>query len=162
MSKTSGVDNQILSLPKGGGAVQSLATTFETDLNTGTGSFEIPISVPAGPNGLCPQVSIRYHSAAGNGPFGIGWTLGTLTIARKTEGCVPAYRSTDVVTIVGAEDLLEVAPGQFRPLVDTLNWRILRQGDGWEVTDTRGLRQRLGATPAGRVETVRDGTTLTE
>ena len=157
MSKTSGVDDQILSLPKGGGAVQSLATTFETDLNTGTGGFEIPINVPAGPNGIQPRLSIRYHTAAGNGPFGIGWTLGILTIARKIEGRIPSYTSDDPFTIVGAEELVEVAPGQYRPAVDTLQWRILRQGDGWEVTDTRGLRQRLGRTAQARIETVRDG-----
>jgi Salmonella virulence plasmid 65kDa B protein len=89
MSDTSGVDDQILSMPKGGGAFQSLGITFEADLNTGTGSFGIPIELPAGPDGIKPEFTLRYHSAAANGRFGISWTLGSITVARKIGGTNP-------------------------------------------------------------------------
>jgi RHS repeat-associated protein len=162
MSKTSGVDASALSLPKGGGAVQGLGTAFETDLNTGTGSYSIPIDVPAGPNGIKPTIAIRYHSAAGNGPFGIGWTLGTMAISRKIEGRIPTYGpDDDSFTLVGAEDLVAVGNGHYRPRVDTSHHRILRHGPGWEVTDTHGNRHRLGHTAQARQEVVEDGLTKT-
>lgn len=160
MAKTSGVDAQALSLPSGGGAVQGLGATFETDLNTGTGSYSVPIDLPCGPNGLQPTVTLRYHSAAGNGPFGLGWTLGAMTIARKTDGRIPDYGPGDRFVLVGVDDLVPVAGG-YRPRVDTMHARIVRAGDGWELTDTRGLRHVLGATGAARVETVDGGLTRT-
>src|SRR5262249_15212368 len=127
MGQTSGVDDQILSLPSGGGAVQGLGSTFETDLNTGTGSYDIPIELPAGPNGLKPQISIRYHSAAGNGSFGIGWTLGLMTVGRKIEGRIPSYGpDDDAFVLTGAEELAKEAPRQYRPILDTMHWRIRR------------------------------------
>src|SRR5216683_4184370 len=160
MSKTSGTDEQVLSLPKGGGAVQGLGTTFETDLNTGTGSYSIPLDLPAGPNGMQPRLAIRYHSAAGNGPFGLGWTLGIMSIARKTEGRIPDYGPNDnQFVLVGSEDLVQIDANQYRPRVDTMHWRIRRQGDGWEITDTQGTRHRLGQAAQARIETSEAGLT---
>jgi RHS repeat-associated protein len=166
MSETSGVSEQVLSLPKGGGAVQGLGTTFETDLNTGTGSYDVPLELPAGPNGMRPHVSIRYHSAAGNGPFGVGWALGLMSITRQIDGRIPDYGPDDnVFALTGAEELVEVAPGRYRPRVDTMHYRILRQPphspDGWEITDTRGTVYDLGRTAQARVETVEGGLTKT-
>ena len=162
MSYTAGTDEQVLSLPKGGGAVRGLGTTFETDLNTGTGSYAIPLDLPAGQNGICPQLSIRYNSAAGNGTFGMGWTLGLMAISRKIEGRIPNYEpSDDAFVLVGVEDLVALGDGQYRPQVDTLHWRIERRGDGWELTDTKGTCYRLGQTAQSRVEIIEDGLTKT-
>ncbi len=158
MTQASGVDDQILSLPAGGGAVTALGSTFETDLNTGTGGYQIPLSLPAGPNGISPAIGLRYHSAADNGAFGMGWTLGLLAIARQTDGHLPTYAAgDDRFVLVGDQELVDLGDGTFRSRVDTLSWRIRRQGDGWELTDTRGTRYLLGTSPAGRVETVEDG-----
>jgi hypothetical protein len=158
VADNTGVDAQVLSLPKGGGAVQGLGATFETDLNTGTGSYSVSLNLPAGPNGIRPELSLRYHSAAGNGPFGIGWTLGTLSVCRKIDGRIPTYGSEDdEFVLTGVEDLVALGGRQYRPLVDTLHWRIRRQDDGWELTDTRGTRHLAGATAQARVETIDNG-----
>jgi RHS repeat-associated protein len=166
MGKNSGVDDEVLSLPKGGGAVQGLGATFDTDLNTGTGSYNIPIELPAGPNGLKPQVSIRYQSAAGNGPFGVGWSLGLMSIARKIDGRIPDYSpGDDEFVLTGAEDLVQISPGQYRPVVDTMHWRILRNTPanplGWELTDTQGTLYDLGVTAQARIEEIENGLTKT-
>jgi RHS repeat-associated protein len=162
MAKTGGVDDQVLSLPGGGGGVQGLGATFDTDLNTGTGSYSVPIDVPKGPNGVQPQVALRYQSAGANGPFGMGWTLGAMTIARTVAGRIPDYGpDDDQVTLVGVEELVSIGGGRYRPLVDTVHYRILRSGDGWEVTDPRGIRHGLGPSAASRVETVEGGLTKT-
>src|SRR5260370_38470618 len=95
MSSTSGTDAQVLSLPKGGGSVQDLCTTFETDLNTGTGSYGLAINVPAGPNAGQPQLRLRYHTGAGNGPVGIGWTTVGRSKGRQTEGGLPSMHHAD-------------------------------------------------------------------
>jgi RHS repeat-associated protein len=152
MSTTSGTDPQILTLPNGGGAVQDLGTTFETDLNTGTGSYGLAITVPSGPNGLQPQLRLRYHTGAGNGPFGIGWTMGALAVARQTDSGLPTYApGDDSFAIPGVDDLIDMGDGTFRPRVDTSFFRIRRSGAGWEIADTRGSVNLLGATAASQV-----------
>lgn len=158
MTKTSSGSGQTLSLPKGGGAMQGLGTAFEADLNTGTGGYSIPLDAPAGPNGIQPRVALRYHSAAGNGPFGMGWTMGMVAVARKVDGRIPTYApDDDAFTLVGVEDLVSMGSGLYRPRVDTLHWRIRRTGDGWELTDTSGLRHVLGHVLQARVELEQEG-----
>jgi hypothetical protein len=57
MSKTAGVTSQVISLPKGGGALQGIGEKFSPDLHTGTGNFTVPIALPAGRNGFQPQLN---------------------------------------------------------------------------------------------------------
>jgi hypothetical protein len=152
MSATSGTDAQVLTLPSGGGGVQDLGTTFETDLNTGTGSYGLAINVPSGPNGLQPQLRLRYHTGAGNGAFGIGWTMGALTVVRQTDSGLPTYApNDDHFAILGVDDLVDMGDGTFRPRVDTNFFRIRRSGVGWEITDPRGTINLLGTSSATQI-----------
>ena len=63
---------------------------------TGAASFVLPI--PASPGrGWDPQLSLTYSSQAGNGPFGIGWSLGLGQISRRTNKGVPRYTDHDEI-----------------------------------------------------------------
>src|SRR6185503_17353130 len=83
MSNKSGISGQVIALPKGGGAVQGIGEKFAPDVQTGTGNFTIPISLPAGRNGFQPQLNLVYSSGDGNGPFGVGWQAGAPGISRQ-------------------------------------------------------------------------------
>ncbi|RBL71454.1 toxin [Pseudomonas sp. MWU13-2625] len=65
---------------------------------TGAASFELPLPLSVG-RGWDPQLSLTYNSQAGNGPFGIGWSLGIGQISRRTQKGVPRY--TDLDEIIG-------------------------------------------------------------
>src|SRR5437899_12292367 len=78
-----------ISLPKGGGAIRGIGEKFAANPVTGTGSMTVPIATSPGRSGFGPQLSLAYDSLAGNGPFGIGWTLGLPNITRKTDRGVP-------------------------------------------------------------------------
>jgi hypothetical protein len=41
----------------------------------GVAGYSIPISVPAGINGVVPQISLVYSSQTGNGIAGYGWNI---------------------------------------------------------------------------------------
>ncbi|MFC5283652.1 RHS repeat-associated core domain-containing protein [Pedobacter alpinus] len=47
--------------------------------NTGSATFAVPISIPAGVNGVAPKISLTYSSQSGNGIAGYGWNIGGLS-----------------------------------------------------------------------------------
>src|SRR5215208_933246 len=97
---------QVISLPKGGGALKGLGEKFSPDLHTGTGNFTVPINLPPGRNGFQPELSLIYSTGNGNGPFGLGWSLSVPGVGRQTSRGVPRYDdSEDVFVLSGAEDL---------------------------------------------------------
>jgi RHS repeat-associated protein len=96
-----------LSLPKGGGAIRGLGEKFAANPVTGTGSMTVPIATSPGRSGFGPQLSLTYDSAAGNGPFGLGWSLSLPSISRKTDKGLPRYTlESDVFILSGVEDLV--------------------------------------------------------
>ncbi len=100
-----------ISLPKGGGAIRGIGEKFAANPVTGTGSMTVPIAVSPGRSGFGPQLAFSYDSGGGNGPFGLGWSLGLPQITRKTDKGLPRYRDTedsDVFILSGAEDLVPV------------------------------------------------------
>src|SRR5829696_5756580 len=109
MSNKSSASSQVISLPKGGGALQGIGEKFSPDLHTGTGNFTIPITLPPGRNSFQPELSLVYSTGNGNGPFGLGWSLSIPGVSRQTSRGIPIYDdSEDTFVLSGAEDLVLV------------------------------------------------------
>jgi len=62
--------------------------------NMGTANMSYPIQIPAGRQGMQPQLAITYNSEGGNGPLGMGWNLNTPAITVDTRWGVPRYDDT--------------------------------------------------------------------
>src|SRR5438270_2916777 len=142
MSNTSGTSEQVISLPKGGGALHGMGEKFSPDLHTGTGNFTVPIAVPPGRNGFQPQLNLVYSTGNGNSPFGLGWSLSIPGVSRKTSKGVPHYdEAKDVYILSGAEDLVPVEKAggatRYRPRTEGLFAEILYHRDAtnscWEL-----------------------------
>ncbi|MEB0206600.1 SpvB/TcaC N-terminal domain-containing protein [Pseudomonas sp. CCC3.1] len=82
------------SLPKGGGAIQSIGTGWGAVGMTGQASFDVPLPLSPGRT-FTPALSLSYRSTLGNGPFGIGWDLSAGAIVRNTLKGVPTYTDKD-------------------------------------------------------------------
>jgi hypothetical protein len=106
VSNTSSSAQNVLSLPKGGGAIKGIGETFQPNLFSGTGNHTIPLAMSPGRNGFGPKLSLEYSSGNGNGIFGLGWQLAIPRITRKTEKGLPRYDDSDVFVLSGAEDLV--------------------------------------------------------
>src|SRR5712692_11649737 len=117
-TKSNAIDIPSLSLPTGGGAIKGIDDKFAVNAANGTASLSIPLPFsPAREAG--PALSLDYNSGAGNGVFGLGWTLSLPSIKRKTEGELPQYLDSDTFIFSETEDLVpEFAKepgGGFRP-----------------------------------------------
>ena len=161
MSSQSGVSPEILPLPKGGGAIRSIGETFSPDIHTGTGSYRIPLRFLPGPGGFQPDMGLVYSSGGGNGPFGMGWLLPVLQVARKTEGGLPTYTDTADTFVLDRQELIALDDGSYRHRKEEVFRRVRRIDDGWEIRDRSGRTFVLGTTPAARIEHQRGGVTVT-
>lgn len=155
-----GGSSNVISLPKGGGAMHGIGEKFSPDLHTGSGNFTVPIDLPPGRNGFQPQLSLVYSTGQGNGPFGLGWKLNLPGITRQTHKGIPRYldgsvtpEDQDVFILSGAEDLVPVSspavtPTLYRPRTEGLFASIARHTDAtndfWEVRSKDGLMSRYG------------------
>ena len=84
------------SLPKGGGAIQSIGKGWSPVGAHGTASYEVALPISPG-RGFAPALSLSYSSSAGNGVFGTGWGLSLPCVARRTSKGVPAYTDDDEI-----------------------------------------------------------------
>jgi RHS repeat-associated protein len=170
-----------VSLPKGGGAVRGLGEKFTSNPATGTGSVSIPIATSPARSGLGPVLRLGYDSGRGNGPFGLGWSIGLPAITRKTDKALPRYDDAggaDTFLLSDAEDLVPVldprsgwrplildepfyAPGhivaRYRPRIDGLFARIerwTRKADGdvhWRSVTGDDVTTVYGADAGSRI-----------
>lgn len=84
------------SLPKGGGAIQSIGKGWGAIGAHGAASYEIALPISPG-RGFAPSLSLSYGSSVGNSVFGIGWGMSLPTVARHTSKGVPAYAEDDEI-----------------------------------------------------------------
>ena len=72
----SGVKPAVISLPSGAGSIEGLGESFEPQLNTGSSSYGVAISLPPGRAGLAPKIHLAYNSGLGNSLVGLSQISG--------------------------------------------------------------------------------------
>jgi RHS repeat-associated protein len=169
-----------ISLPKGGGAIRGMGEKFAANPVTGSGSMNVPIAVSPGRSGFAPQLLLSYDSSAGNGPFGLGWSLSLPSITRKTDKGIPKYQDgedPDVFILSGAEDLVPVFDSagkivetdrdgyrirRYRPRIEGLfarieRWTRLTDGDThWRSISKENLLTLYGKDAESRIADPQD------
>jgi RHS repeat-associated protein len=113
------ISNPTISLPKGGGAITGIGETFQPNGFSGTGSFSIAIPVTSARDSGW-TLSLNYHSGAGNGPFGMGFSLSQPKISIRTEKGIPRYDGTETYTF----DSGELVPKQKEHYKDDQGWDV--------------------------------------
>jgi hypothetical protein len=142
------VEAPAVTLPKGGGAITGIGETFRSNPVTGTGSLLLPLPLTPGRGGFTPSLALSYDSGAGNGPFGLGWSLSIPSVRRKTSGGLPRDRDegedADTTVLSDTEDLVPLlveAGGSFTPVTR----EVVLGADTWVVAR---YRPRVEAAPA--------------
>jgi RHS repeat-associated protein len=141
-------------LPDGPGSVRGLANDAGVSSFTGQVSYEIPIALPGGAGGLAPKLALSYNGALGNGPLGIGWTIGQVEVRRSLRLGVPTYTDNDELELVGlgGPTLVPIGNGQYRAEGQGNAIRGTAIDGGFELIDAAGTHYRLGTSDASRLE----------
>jgi hypothetical protein len=118
---------------------------------TGAARLRIPIEAPPGPGGFAPELALSYSSHAGDGPFGVGWSLNLGEIRCSARFGVPDDASCETYEFGGT---LLVAnpdtPGAYHTIVESFQ-RIRRIGDSWTVEQPDGTKLVFGEATTHRV-----------
>ena len=141
-----GLNNYALS----GDGTPATGATALPDLFTGTMSYSIPIEVPAGRNGMQPNLALTYRSGNDSGWIGVGWELEVGSIERSTKFGINYSGDNYVLRISGAAmKLMNIGNDEYRAEVEGDFYRIRKvpavNGPfAWEVTDKSGTRYLFG------------------
>ena len=151
----SGVEPQVISLPKGPGSIEGLGESFEPQLNTGTATYAVKIRVSPGVDKHQPEVVLEYNSGYGNSPVGMGWNLNTDFIQRQTEKGLPSYTESDTYIYGRAGELVPLGGSTFRLKIEGLFMKFQKTAEGWEAWQKNGTHLYFGSTADARLENAR-------
>ena len=140
--------------------------------NNGTANLSYPIDIPAGRQGMQPNLALTYSSGGGNGWLGVGWDISIPAITVETRWGVPRYdaaQESEVYLYQGEQLVNRDAGGHYKPLRHRTNANlprlsgnvrfyprveeafdsIVRHGNSpanywWEVTDRNGITSYYG------------------
>jgi RHS repeat-associated protein len=183
-----GLSLPAVSLPKGGGAIKGIDEKLAVNQATGTASLSLGVFTSPGRSGFGPSLGLDYDSGAGNGPFGLGWSVAAPQITRKTSKGLPLYDDashSDVFMLSGAEDLVPLLAGEkppslpqrvvggrtfsvtpYRPRVESgfariECWRDVTSGDvHWRTISRENITSLYGQGPASRIADPEDATRI--
>lgn len=101
-----------ISMPKGGGAFQGLGEESAVQDFTGEFLFRLPLFVSPCRSAE-PELVLEYHSTAGNGVFGFGFSLDIPSVIRQTSKRIPRYNDLeDTFILSGNGELVAAGPGE--------------------------------------------------
>ena len=139
--------------------------------NSGTANLSYQLEIPAGRQGMQPNLALTYNSGGGNGWLGVGWDISVPSITVETRWGVPRYdheKESEVYLLNGEQLVEKDADGKHLPMPHRTNaWRqrasdtrfyprvelafdsIVRHGTKpydywWSVTDRNGLTYYYG------------------
>jgi RHS repeat-associated protein len=104
-----GVSAERVTLPGAPGSLDGLGSNAISEGNQGSLAYNVAIDAIPGFPGLTPQLALEYSSNGGSTVAGIGWSLPTFSIERRTIAGLQKYKTTDSFVVNGSEELVLVA-----------------------------------------------------
>jgi RHS repeat-associated protein len=106
-----------MGLLRTGDAIRGIGEAFSTSSVTGSASLTIPLPLTRGRGGFGPSLSLGYNGGGGNGLYGLGWSIGSPAVVRRTDCGLPTYDD------VNESDTFMLGGQQLVPaLVDEGSW----------------------------------------
>ncbi len=92
--------------------------------NSGTANLSYPIEIPAGRQGMQPNLALTYNSGGGNGWLGVGWDISIPSITVETRWGVPRYdldKESEVYVYEGEQLVTKDSEGYYRQMPHRTN-----------------------------------------
>lgn len=120
---------------------------------TGAASYQIPIAVSPGSNGMQPNLSIVYNSESGSGLLGWGWNLAGLSRIYKVnknpyyDGTTQpaAVETLGALVLDGTRLILSTTPNIYNPENDPYT-KVVYSNNTFTVKYQNGLTMEYGKT----------------
>ncbi|MBN1649487.1 MAG: VCBS repeat-containing protein [Spirochaetales bacterium] len=123
--------------------------------NSGGFSWSLPIDIPAGTNGMQPQLSVSYNSLARNGMIGKGFSLNGLGTIERDDRYPVNWTSADHFSFNG-QKLIKDSTGKYH--CETENYLVIEHitssGDYWTVKSQDGVIRYFGNSPDSFINAV--------
>ena len=106
--------------------------------SSGTANLSYPIEIPAGRQGMQPNLALTYSSGGGNGWLGVGWDIYIPSITVETRWGVPRYDAafeSEVYVYEGEQLVTRDGSGNFRAMPHRTNQ--------WTSRSTLGSEERF-------------------
>ncbi|OUR97633.1 hypothetical protein A9Q86_15585 [Flavobacteriales bacterium 33_180_T64] len=81
----------------------------------GDANISYPIRIPAGRNGMQPNVGLRYSSEGGNGWLGLGWSMNMPSVNLDTRWGAPIFDTTGESELYNLNGEMLMYPNNFLP-----------------------------------------------
>ena len=101
--------------------------------NSGTANLSYPLAIPAGRNGMQPNLALTYNSGGGSGWLGVGWDIPVPAITLDTRWGVPRYSNsveTEIYLLNGEQLITKDGNGDPHKMPHRTNQQISRLPDG--------------------------------
>ncbi|MCG8570174.1 MAG: hypothetical protein MJB14_08545, partial [Spirochaetes bacterium] len=111
--------------------------------NQGSGNFSLAFTLPAGRNGMTPQLGLSYNSDISNGWLGVGFDINIPCITIDTKFGLPKYDGNDTYVLNGQE-LIAAGSGRYRTRVEGAFEKITKSGNTFTVISKNGTQTLYG------------------
>ncbi len=144
---------------------QTLGKYIAPQVSTTNGSldYEYPIVVPAGRNGLTPEISLNYNSGnkSHSSLVGAGWSFNIPYIQRiNKKGTNNLYTENHFTSSLDGE-LIDQGNGTYAPRTENGNFlKYEFSNDIWTITDKEGAVYKLGETTQARQDNPNDSSKI--
>ncbi|MBP9749671.1 MAG: VCBS repeat-containing protein, partial [Candidatus Pacebacteria bacterium] len=120
----------------------------------GSLSYEYPLAVPPGRNGLQPNLPLTYNNTTHDQHiFGEGWGINIPTIQRINRKGSNTIFSEDYYTSSFDDELVKVNATTYQPRVENGDFRkYTYSSNTWSVADKDGLVYTFGSTTGARLD----------
>src|SRR3989339_655585 len=153
-------------------ANQKSLGVYETNLATGAATYKYPIDLPAGRNGMQPEIYLFYNNQAASSDSiaGYGWSLftGGQITRTKEYGFEDIYSTNEFyLNMSGAGGVLlpvsltDDEHGQYGMQVEEVFYKYeFNSDDSWMITDKNGIQYYFGQSADSRQDDADDSTQI--
>ncbi len=136
-------------------AQSSPAPRGKTDTFSGAYTYEYPLTIPEGRNGIGPDISLVYNSQEKNDAswLGYGWSVSIPYIERVNKfGVEKLYTIPTFYSSLDGELATSTNSSHFVPKVDSGKYHSYTYyGNVWKITDTQGISYYFGQNSSARL-----------